>query len=314
MQDIDFVPSAFVMECESDEDNDDDLLSKVKVSSTFGSKANITARIATPPGNEDRDQNKDSPSTSVPSTSLSLPYTTNLSQSSPMSVRYQQCQGQDDFITSFSDSVPQGHGHRELLISHHNSSSLYSPNESFHCKPNHPHMHAQKQVDDLNDERKLMEALQQSEVALAKQRELMHRAVSQRLAMTDTNKSNFGHIDQPGTQVANQSVSPVFMTSSEPLPVFSCRQGQLFSQEEIRGDLPSHGNIQSDIPSQGNIQSDIPSQGTIHSDIPTHVAHHYPKPNDTGQSQHISSHSIFNPAFTEHNQTIMQNIYSHNQY
>ncbi|XP_045162556.2 zinc finger protein squeeze-like isoform X2 [Mercenaria mercenaria] len=81
---VDNEPCTFLMECDSE---DDGLPTQVKVKSRFGPKPNLTVRIGTPPGSGEKDKNRQTPRTTLP-----LPFTSNQSQSSPMSLCYQQSQ------------------------------------------------------------------------------------------------------------------------------------------------------------------------------------------------------------------------------
>ena len=300
-----------MMEC----DSDDGLPTQVKVTPRFDSKSNLTVRIGTPPGNGEKDKSRQQ----APRTTLPLPFSTNHSQSSPLSLRYQQSQGQDNFITTFSDSVSQGQGHRDLLQSHH-SQNLFphvdSLSESSHS--NHRNLHDTTQLlhvsssnrdsnDEQNEELKLMSELSKSEALIAERRMQMQAAISHREALLSGRlKQSFDQVNLQNSP-ASSNISQMHgipadsLPSSDHLPAYGLLQGQA-----------TQASIQSNVPY--GCQPERVSQASIQSDVPSHIAHHYPKSNSTNQSRGASQ-QIFNPAFTDTNpNTANQNRYNQNQY
>lgn len=274
-----------MLECDSDEDG---LPTQVKVKPSYGTKTGLTVRIGTPPGNGDRDRDKQNPRTTLP-----LPFSSNQSHSSPVSVHYQQSPGQGDFITTFSDTVSQGQSYRDMLQSRQ-PLNLFTqtdpeqnhPNISLHDNPHFLHSSATNTVcgDGQEDEQKiLMEQLSKSEAIIAEQRELMQAALSHRDALLSRSKLNYVQRDEPSSSTTShvsqmQSISPASVSLSE--------QGSLYRRQ------------------QGQISQ---------SDVPSHITHHYPK-NDTIEQSRSRTQQIFNPAFTEQNKSISQTSYNQAQY
>lgn len=280
---------ALLMDCDSDEDG---LPTQVKVKSSFGPKSNLTVRIGTPPGNGERDKNKQTPQTTLP-----LPFSSNQNQSSSMSVGYQQSQGQDEFITTFSDSVSHGPSYREMLQSHQ-TQNIYSqidsvPDQSHHNISLHDNtnlLHATNTGchDGQSMEGKLLAQLSKSDAIIAEQKELMQAVMSHReVLLSNRGKSNFDQVDVQSSQSAAhmshmQRVSQAPVSHSDQVPMYGCQRGQI-------------------------------SQVSSQSDVPSHIAHHYPKISTTEQNR-PGSQQIFNPAFTEQSKNISRSSYNQSQY
>lgn len=121
------VPDPFVMECDSEDINDHDLPTQVKVKPRYSAtaKPNLPVRIGTPPG--DRDKGRPAPRTSI---SLPLAFT----QGSPLPLDVRGQPGHESFMSSLSDTnhpIHQG-SFPQQMYTHSAVNMSHTPQTSSH--------------------------------------------------------------------------------------------------------------------------------------------------------------------------------------